>query len=185
MEDQDNLFNSYFHWLCGLVMDGYDADDYSSLLWYLFTKEFRYSFPNDANRESDGTDLRYRYGYEFKVSGPAIAACLDDRPCSVLEMMIALCLRCEEQIMSDSEYGDRTGVWFMAMLRSLGIATLRNGYFNSGLANYHVERFLDREYRPNGEGGLFTIPSYPRDMRNAEIWSQAMWWFNRQMGLDS
>ena len=43
------------------------------------------------------------------------------RPCSVLEMMIALSMRCEEQIMDDPDIGNRTGQWFWDMIDNLGL----------------------------------------------------------------
>ena len=41
-----------------------------------------------------------------------ISAYLDNKTCSVLEMMIALAIRCEEHIMDDPDVGNRTGQWF-------------------------------------------------------------------------
>jgi hypothetical protein len=34
---------------------------------------------------------------------------------------------------------------------------------------------MDRDYSPNGYGGLFTVESPRQDMRNTEIWYQCMW----------
>ena len=53
-------------------------------------------------------NLRYRFGREIKLPSGIISSELDNYPCSVLEMLIALSIRCEETIMTDEEYGDRT-----------------------------------------------------------------------------
>lgn len=104
-------------------------------------------------------------------SDAMIASYLDDRPCSVLEMMIALSIRCEEHIMDDPDIGNRTGQWFWSMLVSLGIGAMDDRKFDRYFVDRTLERFLDREYERNGEGGLFTVNN-GRDMRRTEIWYQ-------------
>ena len=44
---------------------------------------------------------------------------------------------------------------------------IRDRYF----VDQTLERFLERGYGRNGEGGLFTVDN-GRDMRNTEIWYQ-------------
>ena len=41
-----------------------------------------------------------------------------------------------------------------------------------------IFRFLHRQYKPNGEGGLFTLEHPKYDLRNEEIWYQAMWYLD-------
>ena len=43
-----------------------------------------------------------------------------------------------------------------------------------------IKAFLDREYAPDGRGGLFYIPGIDIDMRQVEIWRQMMMWNNKQ-----
>jgi len=93
-------------------------------------------------------------------------------------MMAALAFRCEEQIMSDAEYGDRTGEWFWAMIESLGLTGMDDEHFNKQFADDVVDRFLDRNYSRNGEGGLFTVQNPRRDMRSTEIWYQMCFYLN-------
>ena len=101
-----------------------------------------------------------------------IATYLDDRPCSILEMMIALAIRCEEHIMEDPEIGNRTGQWFWNMIVSLGLGHMTDDYFDLAYVEEAVRRFLNREYSRDGSGGLFTIERCPQDMRRIEIWYQ-------------
>lgn len=169
--------NDYFGWLYDLACDG--RKEYRRLCEFLDSVEFTYVLPMDDNRYGDGISLRYRYGYECDIPGAIIASNLDNRPCSVFEMMTALALRIEEDIMS-KKGEDRTSKWFIDMLESLGLDYMTDELFNKERAEKIIGFFLDREYSSDGEGGLFTIPERPnnRDMRDVEIWYQAMWYVN-------
>ncbi len=172
------LNNEYFEWMCQLVYDErYRRGlSYQKLLKHLHEIDFQYIHPMDGNRAEDGTDLRYRFGYEKKYEGPMIASYLDNRPCSVLEMMIALALRCEEHIMQDPDIGDRTGQWFWTMIVSLGLGAMHDSQFDANRIDEVIFRFMDRKYKRNGEGGLFTIENCKSDMRSVEIWYQMNWY---------
>ena len=105
----DELKNTYFEWMYQLVCnDKYTKRlSYRKLLMFLYDVPFAYTIPMDANRAEDGTDLRYRFGFENSYDPRLITDAIDDKPCSVLEMMVALCIRCES-IMEDAEHDDRT-----------------------------------------------------------------------------
>jgi hypothetical protein len=96
-------------------------------------------------------------------------------------MMIALAIRCEESITDDPRKGDRTGQWFWGMVRNLGLGGMYNDIFDAQIADDIIERFLDREYEPDGRGGLFTIRDCDCDLRDAEIWHQLCWYLNTIM----
>lgn len=174
---RDEAAEMYFDWMYGLVCRGkrFKRASYRKLFHCLHATEFYYILPMDENRESDGFDLRYRFGYENDIPDYAIANLLDDRKCSVLEMMVALCLRCEESIMDDPEIGDRTGQWFWEMIESLGLSSMSDSRFVRKRADGIIGRFLKREYGSDGAGGLFTVSKPPRDLRSVEIWYQMMW----------
>ena len=92
--------------------------------------------------------------------------------------MVALAFNGEEQIMNDSDYGDRTGQWFWNMIVSLGLGSMSDDNFDERYVYNTITRFLDRDYAPNGQGGLFTIENPAYDMRYVEIWSQFMWYLD-------
>ena len=165
---RERLNKLYFDWLYEKVIDSHKS--YRELLWYLHSVSFEYLIAMDANRADDGTDLRYRFCYEYDYDDAMVSAYLDDRPCSVLEMMAALAIR-EEQIMEDQDIGDRTSMWFMEMLRSLKLINMTDSNFDSGYVRDVVGTFLHSEYARNGSGGLFTVSSN-HDMRCEEIWIQ-------------
>jgi len=153
---------------------------YRKLLRYLDKRAFTYLVEMDANRYQDGVDLRNRFGYEQRIPHDKLVFLQDDA-CSVLEMMLALCIRCEEHIMNEPEIGDRTAIWFADMLASMDLLELDDAHFDELKAERRVNRMLDREFEPDGHGGLFTCQNCPYDMRSLEIWYQAMWYFKEKV----
>lgn len=176
----DILNKEYFEWMCGLVCDErYSGGlSYRNLLSYLYDRDFVYSIELDGNRAEDGTDLRYRFAYEYDYDDSVVVNHLSDKPCSVLEMMIALAIRCEEHIMDDPDVGDRTPQWFWKMIDNLGLSDMSDDKFDEYHATRIIDIFLNREYEETGEGGLFTVKSCVHDLRNIEIWYQMCWYLD-------
>lgn len=164
--------NDYFEWMFDLVCKGRCSNDHSyrMLLSYLHEVEFTYRIKGDADRAGDGVGLRHRFALD-SFDYDYVRNCLDG-PCSVLEMMVALAIRCEETIMSDSRYGDRTGQWFWKMVVNLGLGSMTDSRFDERYVEEVIENFLDRKYEPDGRGGLFAIRDSDRDARKMSTWSQ-------------
>ena len=177
---REELESKYFEWLYTLVCgdEYYGRLSYQKLLTLLHNIEFTYILDLDENRAQDGIEFRYRFGYEKGFSNDLIKRYLDTRPCSVLEMMVALAFRVEEQIMDEYQYGDRTGQWFWNMIVSLGLGTMNDREFNEAFTYHVISKFLDRNYARNGKGGLFTIIDCKYDLRNIDIWTQFMWYLD-------
>ena len=177
---EKELNDRYFEWMCQLVSDErYTRGlSYNKLLNHLNNIDFQYSIPMDGNRADDGISLRYRFGYEQKYEESMITSYLDTHPCSVLEMIVALALRCEEHIMYDPDIGNRTGQWFWSMIINLGLESMYDSNFDKTYTENVIFRFMDRKYKQNGEGGLFTVNNYKYDMRSVEIWWQMNWYIN-------
>lgn len=140
---KNELNDTYFNWMCQLVFDGRYSKklSYRRLLKILHKIEFIYSIPMDGNRAEDGIDLRYRFGYENGYSSSMISAYLDNKTCSVLEMMIALAIRCEEHIMDDPDVGNRTGQWFWNMIVNLGLGSMNDSKFDRA----YIEEIVQNE----------------------------------------
>lgn len=130
----------------------------------------------DQNRAEDGVALRYRFACEYP--DPSDVERYLDGPCSVLEMMVALAVRCEENIMDDPNIGNRTRQWFWGMIVSLGLGSMTDDRYDEFYIYETLERFLDREYEPDGHGGLFTIRRCTEDLRDVEIWHQLCWYLD-------
>lgn len=177
---RDELNRLYFQWMCHHVYDEQYSEKttYHKLLHRLHEADFDYVLMMDGNRAEDGTDLRYRFAYEYSIDNRMAAAYLDDRPCSILEMMVALAIRCEERLMEDPDLGDRTGQWFWNMIVSLGLGGMTDAHYDANYVDMVIDRFLRREYKRNGEGGLFTVEHHPQDMRTVEIWYQLSYYLD-------
>lgn len=180
---EDKLSKEYFDWVVHLVCDNKYTKklSYQKLLHHLHEIEFTYIIGMDGNRAEDGVNLRYRFGYDRGYDDALIASYLDIMPCSVLEMMVALAMRCEENIMDNPEVGDRTGQWFWNMIVNLKLGSMTDDRFHIDYVDDVVARFLNREYGRNGEGGLFTLEHCSRDLRSIEIWYQMCWYLNEML----
>ena len=175
------LLNDYFEWMYGLVYDDkyFEGSSYRNLLRRLHERDFVYVLDMDVNRAKDGINLRYTFAQENDYPDCAmINEYLSDRPCSVLEMMVALARRCELETMIDYDIGDRTGQWFWNMIVSLGLESMDDADYNELYVDDVIDRLLYREYEPNGEGGLFTVKYCKNDLRSVDIWYQMLWYLN-------
>ena len=175
---ENKIKDDYFKWLYDYVCKGraHDKVSYNELFMFLHQIEFVFSIKNDINRAKDGVDLRYRFGISYDEDNINDILDILDGPCSVLEMMVALAIRCENAIMADYRYGDRTSQWFWNMMNTLGIGNMTDEIFDREKVEDIIYRFLDRDYEPNGKGGLFYIRDSVDDLRDVEIWTQLCWY---------
>lgn len=162
----------YYIWLISFIdSDKHSPKHYNKLLRQLHEIDFIYYYPKDQNRAIDGIDLRYQYDNQSILYS-------EEDTCSVLEMMIALAIRMERDIMHDDDLGDRTSKWFWEMIRSLGLidSTDDNPYTENYIYDV-IDDFMARNYAPNGYGGLFAIDDVV-DIRDREIWYQMQMYLN-------
>ena len=174
---ENNVTIDYFDWMYNLVCrNRYSKNiSFKKLFSYLNDTKFTYSIRMDLNRAKDGTELRRRYANEFKIANIYDRIC---GPCSVLEMMIALAIRCEETIMDDENFGDRTDQWFWEMMKNLGLGHMDDDEFDEEYVSDVITRFLNRDYEPDGRGGLFFVRNCDIDLRDVEIWIQMLWYLD-------
>ena len=174
---EDRINDEYFEWLCELIDSKRFSrhTSYRKLLMHLHNIEFTWFIPHDDNRADDGIQLRRRYALE--LNDMSLTRYLDG-PCSVLEMMVALALRCEENIMDDPLIGDRTSQWFRNMIVNLGLGSMTDDRFDRDYVDMVINRFLDRQYDEDGQGGLFTVRHCDCDLRDVEIIYQLYWYLD-------
>lgn len=177
-----DIRNQYFNWLSDLVYEsGYSKTlSYKKLLIHLHSTEFRSLLPMDENRAEAGKNLRWRFVLNTDYDPADYDRILGDldEPCSVLELMVAIAIHMEEDIMDDPTVGDRTSQWFWGMVVNLGLGSMSDDRFDKRYFEDAMETFLNREYEPDGRGGLFTIRDCERDLRDVEIFHQVCWYIN-------
>lgn len=173
---REKMKDLYFDWMYSIVCPS--KRYYHKLLKRLNEIEFVYTISMDGNRAEDGVNLRYRFGRENGFQDNMIAPLLDDDPCTILEMMVALAIRCEEHIMSDDVYGDRTEKWFWDMIYSLHLDDMDDFFYSEDRVDHVCDNLIEHKYQRNGDGGLFTVKRYSHDMRCTEIWYQMCWYLN-------
>lgn len=175
--NKQHIREEYFEWMYELVCCGryHKENSYRKLLSHLHDIPFTYNIPKDENRAEDGIGLRYRFAYFHKY--PDTVETMISGPCSVLEMMVALSIRCED-IMDDPDLGDRTGQWFWKMIVNLGLGGMYDARYDRNRVDEAIYIFLNREYEPDGRGGLFRVKNCEYDMRKFEIWIQTLWFLD-------
>lgn len=175
--------SDYFQWLCGIVhADDPDCSFYS-LMRALFEHTFRWSVDNDGNRAEDGECLRD----DFADQSPYLDYSSIGGPCNVLEMMVALAGRINQDIMW-SPNNDRTVVWFWEMISNLGLDEYDDDHWEEPrsrmMVDFVLDRWLDRRYRPDGIGGIFPLKDPLEDQRDVEIWYQMNTYFLEKYGVE-
>lgn len=80
--------------------------------------------------------------------------------------------------MDNPLYGDRTSQWFWGMINNLGLNGMTDRSYDAEYVERTVDRFLNRDYEPDGRGGLFRIRNCGKDLRKAEIWHQLCWYLD-------
>lgn len=170
--------HDYFEWLCSCVCNGRQRIEYNKMLNNLFETQFTYIIEMDANRASDGIDLRYQFGRDRNEKDSIIAAKLDIYPCNVLEVLVALSFRIEN-VMENPETGNRVGFWFWMMIKNLSLDKMTDDLYDEARVNTALYIFMNRLYERNGSGGGLVVLEHPRlDMRFVEIWDQINWYLS-------
>ena len=156
------------------------------LLEKLHLTPFVWNLEFDESRAIDGVNLRDRFIYEKNIHYSDI--CKLEGACSILEMLVALSIRCEEEIMADSMIGDRTYLWFWSMLENMDISEIDDSSFEKHIAfiDSSIDIMQYRKYDYDGShGALFVVKSPKEDLRKTDIWYQMMWWLSENFTDDS
>lgn len=170
-----NMQDEYFEWLVNMVCENKfaNSNSYRKLLVCLHSIPFTWTFRKDQNRAEDGIELRYYFAYDNGIQN------YDELsgPCSVLEMMLALAIRCED-VMCDPGIGDRTSQWFWRMITNLGLGGMSDRKFDRNKVKESVNILLNRDYDSHGHGGLFVVKNPEYDLRDVELYVQMLWYLN-------
>jgi hypothetical protein len=163
------LKNRYFEFLCNIVGR---IDRYNKLLEELYLVEFYPLIPHDDNRGEDGKQLREKFMDE---EGQQALSQSDLGPCSLLEMLIGLSFRLVFET-EQSRWEKNPREWFWILIDNLGLQWCDDLMFERlecrEELDIKVKNFLDRQYKSDGEGGLFPLKNPKKDQRRVEIWYQ-------------
>lgn len=171
-----NIVDDYYSWLVSLVNsdDEHNCDCYTSVLGKLFSEKFYWTMDRDENRAIDGIDLRETFCLRNGLTEMDYGLLMESMPdyCTILEMMVALAVRIENDIMANPSYKDRTSKWFWVMMESSGLAYLDDENYFDEDADDIIYPLLNRQYLRDGCGGFFRTRNRAINMRNVEIWYQ-------------
>ena len=151
---------SYREWLAEIVEAGHDQRRgmYRDVVDQLYNIEYiydEYDGGTDYDRYCDGMNLRYEYKYGHRINSR----------CSVLEMLIALASRIDNEI-TGIPGTNNAQYWFWVFLFNLGL--LDEDADVPGIVSAWLNRDIDR----NGYGGIFPIDNAKRDQRLLSTWQQ-------------
>ena len=163
MEEKKLYFpEEYLEWLVRKM----DGDEYRRLFSTMLSREFTYFVSNDDNRASDGINLRDIF---FDETGILVDMKI---PCSILEMMVALSIRCEIDIIGIPGE-EKISRLFWIMIRNLDLDWCTDARFDYDFVKEKMDILVERRYGRTGFGGLFPILDHAKeDMRKTEIWYQ-------------
>lgn len=171
----------YFKYLYSIVNKGkYKTVPYIHLLQYMYDTPFKYNIWKDESRADDAMAMRNKFIEKHKFT--EAEASLVGNPTgyintpSVLEVLIAMCVRVETRIMRNEKYGDRTPEFFWSIMQSLGIAHMNDELFDSAVVEAAMDRLINRTYEPDGVNGPFYLEKPREDLRKVDLWYQCMWY---------
>ena len=177
-----NVKTKYKHWLIDQIDTNQQIllEEYDELFDFMFDTDFLWfedrgpEVAMDKNRASDGLYLRNLFD---DITGNDVTGTLTDKEASVLEVLVALAIRIEQDIMGEGE--DDFGKWFIEMLSNLGLLEYSDGNFDEYSVKAIFDRFMSRNYSGKGSGSLFPLKNYQvckDDYRDLEIWSQLQYY---------
>jgi hypothetical protein len=176
----NHTHRAYFHWLKSLVER--PGNQYGYLLEMLFTTVITKGVPNDGNRFQEGIDLRKTY-LEVRPKIHRNDELILDDGCSVLELMIALCLRIDSTLNGPSQDLDVVYNWFWILIDNLRLSDARDE-LSDNMIRSTLHCLVNRCYNSQGEGGcLFPNPNCKYDLRKVEIWYQMMYWLDEYYAI--
>lgn len=166
----EGLDERYLKWLYGQVAN-VKTRAKNRTHWNLFRQMhdtiFVAQIDHDENRIADARDMRYEF----------LAEAEDEQgnrdwtrlPCSMLEVLIVLSRHLS------FEMDDPVKTWFWHLIEVLDLEQFNDREYNESsqeVIQETIDRVIWREYKPNGEGGLFPLRNPARDQREVELWYQ-------------
>lgn len=175
------MWDIYFDWLLKEVnfIDGFDRGrvpsgrrlypvDYTILMRKLHETDFKWILERDENRVKDGLALRSDFFDDVEISTTAFI-----RECSVLELLVGLAIRVDEEYIGDP-MNPHPEIFFWDMIHNLGLDVMDNNHFNEVKCDEIIDIWMKREFESDGNGSPFPLKNVTFDSREVEIWRQVM-----------
>ena len=169
-----DILDDYKIYLYSLVEnEDHQMSEYCRLIDLLFKIPFESFHPMDNNRISDAKSMRDEIVFNRFKTGRIDASIVEDRYISVLEVLIALARRMENDFLWDPmDEIEHTSYYFWEFLRNLNVEMYTNERYNELNARKKIETWVRREYNKDGFGSIFPMKKPRNDMRSIEIWNQ-------------
>ncbi|MBO7451332.1 MAG: hypothetical protein J6U54_13290 [Clostridiales bacterium] len=167
----------YYDWLLFKVCSDEQKSMYSQTLEYLASVPFVPQIARDDNLDEHVEYMREDFKDEAEANGQTVD--IPEGPITLLEVMVNLSIKAEDIMQSFD--GVDCGRWFWDMMKNSGLIFYVNYRFKDSGVKVRVSRIIHRTYDPNGNGGLFYIPTLDvgkYDMREIELWYQLMWYID-------
>lgn len=179
----NHLWYDYKNWLLDRVgfnnlerrdLGGFHQSDYDALMTALHETEFIYVIDRDENRMRDGLRLRYYFFQDIGMSTDAdfVSDVSDPIPCSVLEVLVALAIKIDDNYTGDPA-DPHPEIVFWDMIKNLGLHKFINSTFNAVEFDKIMDFWLMREFGNDGNGSIFPVKSVTFLSKSEEIWRQA------------
>lgn len=189
---------SYYKWLCELSgMDGVLAQMF-------FQTDFRWDdgIPDDANRAKESKEeLREKYARHILNIDDESNISTDDRtkidrvvrsilgPACVFEVLVMIAKNIDDMMNMEEE--PHISEYFERLMMNVGFDFYDEEDYDVNpekVTKYWencLDRWLDREYLPDGEGGLFPLAvdlmgEKRYDQRKRSLWEQMGDWINQE-----
>ncbi len=178
--------SGYYIWLLDMVgLTQKEQYRYSMLLDKLHCTEFIYVIERDKNRLADGLNLREKYSDEMDFDIEESE--LDLKPCSVLEMLVALSCRLYFEVMWDPDDEGSPSKWLWIMLKNLGLDSQDDSRYDDEFVDEVLQKWMHRKFDANGNGSIFPVNLQGKkqgifegkkhekgknNQKNVEIWYQ-------------
>lgn len=171
----------YYKWLKSKVEFIDFPETYERLFTALQSKIFYYKHPMDKNRAVEALELReeYRIDTGRQLRPNSISP-------SMLELLVSIAKRMNYICASFDE--DKTKELFWRLLSNLDLSRMSDPCYNKvggdDRVNIILDKLLERNYEPDGRGGLFPMLNPRQDQREVEIWYQMNQYLSDPNGED-
>lgn len=159
-------WSKYGNWLIEKINNRH-SHKYTKLLHFLHESPFIAYLDRDEDRLEDGIMLRDEFCSENKVP----IYIFDYQYCTVLEMLVALALRIDNEWNGDpgEEHPEKI---FWEMLKNLKLDKFTDQKFDNDRVLEILGIWITRGFDYDGNGSIFPLKDTNRDQRNCEIWKQ-------------